>query len=191
MSTVAIGMRIAAPQSKPFLFLKTIAYHLAGRDLGFAHAYRNFILIRDPRAMVASFSIKMKDAEPIAASYAVARALRTRLTDEGLPCPVVDSADILAAPEAMLRLLCSALRVPFDPAMLSWPPGPRPEDGPWAPHWYDAVRASTGFNKPVEKCVALTPAQEAVASAAAADFEMLHAVRLRPVVSMRERHISS
>ena len=29
--------------------------------------------------------------------------------------------------------------------MLSWPRGPRPEDGVWAPHWYHAVHDSTGF----------------------------------------------
>jgi len=29
--------------------------------------------------------------------------------------------------------------------MLSWPKGPRDTDGVWAPHWYAAVEASTGF----------------------------------------------
>jgi hypothetical protein len=29
--------------------------------------------------------------------------------------------------------------------MLHWPPGPRLTDGVWAPHWYAAVQASTGF----------------------------------------------
>jgi hypothetical protein len=29
--------------------------------------------------------------------------------------------------------------------MLSWLPGRRDTDGPWAPHWYGAVEASTGF----------------------------------------------
>ena len=32
-----------------------------------------------------------------------------------------------------------------DAAMLSWPAGPRPEDGVWAPHWYHNVHRSTGF----------------------------------------------
>ena len=26
-----------------------------------------------------------------------------------------------------------------------WPAGPRESDGVWAPHWYAAVEASTGF----------------------------------------------
>lgn len=29
--------------------------------------------------------------------------------------------------------------------MLSWEAGPRPEDGVWAPHWYESVHRSTGF----------------------------------------------
>ena len=41
--------------------------------------------------------------------------------------------------------ICDRLDIPFDDAMLSWPPGPRDTDGIWARHWYDAVEASTGF----------------------------------------------
>ncbi len=37
------------------------------------------------------------------------------------------------------------LGVPFDPAMLSWPPGPRDSDGVWAKYWYANVNRSTGF----------------------------------------------
>src|SRR5205823_6120751 len=43
------------------------------------------------------------------------------------------------------RALCAALDVPFDAAMLSWPPGPRGSDGVWARHWYGSVWRSTGF----------------------------------------------
>ncbi len=58
---------------------------------------------------------------------------------------VLDSADVRRDPERMLRRLCTALQIPFDPAMLSWPAGPRAEDGIWAAHWYGAVHRSTGF----------------------------------------------
>ena len=44
-----------------------------------------------------------------------------------------------------LRDSARALDVPFDDAMLSWPPGPRDSDGVWAAHWYGSVHASTGF----------------------------------------------
>ena len=45
----------------------------------------------------------------------------------------------------MLKKLCLSINLPFDPAMLSWPAGPRADDGIWAAHWYNAVHKSTGF----------------------------------------------
>jgi hypothetical protein len=45
----------------------------------------------------------------------------------------------------VLSRLCARLGLPFTPAMLAWPAGPKPEDGVWAPHWYSAVHRSTGF----------------------------------------------
>jgi hypothetical protein len=43
------------------------------------------------------------------------------------------------------------LGLPFEEAMLSWQAGPRPEDGIWAKHWYQAVHQSTGFQPYTEK----------------------------------------
>ena len=60
------------------------------------------------------------------------------------PPPVVLSDDLVRDPEGMLRALCAALSLPFDPAMLSWPAGPKPYDGPWAPWWYGQTHKSTG-----------------------------------------------
>ncbi|HBM56022.1 MAG TPA: sulfotransferase family protein, partial [Acidimicrobiaceae bacterium] len=58
---------------------------------------------------------------------------------------VIDSTALLAAPEAVLRTLCGRLGLAFDPGMLSWPAGPKPEDGVWAEHWYASTHRSTGF----------------------------------------------
>ena len=46
----------------------------------------------------------------------------------------------------MLRSLCLALGLPFHPAMLSWPAGPKPCDGVWAPWWYATTHKATGFS---------------------------------------------
>jgi hypothetical protein len=170
---------IASARNSPMLFLKHIAYHLPdGVDFSFLKGWRNFLLIRDPRAMVASFAAKFDDVTPIVRSYELERAIHDYLTAVGLPCPVVDAADILAAPDAVLRKLCGKLGLPFTAAMLHWPPGPRHEDGPWAPHWYAAVRASTGFNPPVEKKVTLSKALEEVASRSMPAYFDLYAKRL-------------
>ena len=29
--------------------------------------------------------------------------------------------------------------------MLHWPTGARPEDGVWAPYWYESIHKSTGY----------------------------------------------
>lgn len=171
---------IAQDWPEPALFLKHIAYHLPpGRDFSFLRGWRNFLLIRDPRAMVASFADRFEDVTPIVRSYEVELAILNDLAAHGLPCPIVDAADILAAPEATMRALCAALGLGFDPAMLSWKSGRRSEDGPWAAHWYEAVWASTGFKAPVEKKIILSSDLEAVAAQAAPAYRRLHERRLK------------
>ena len=51
----------------------------------------------------------------------------------------------LPDPRAVLGELCRRLEIAFDGAMLAWEPGPRPEDGIWARHWYANVHRSSGF----------------------------------------------
>ena len=130
------------PDGVTISYAKHMTHHmLPAVDLAAFAPFRHAFLIRDPRALLAS--------------YARVRSAPT-LDDLGLRQqawlyeefggPVIDSADVLAAPEAALSALCSALGVPFSPSMLSWPAGPRPSDGVWAPHWYDSVWRSTGFS---------------------------------------------
>ncbi len=170
---------IAGSTTAPLLFLKHIAYHLPeDADFSFLEGWRNFLLIRDPRAMVASFADKFADVTPIIQSYEIERVILHYLEAHKLPCPIVDAADILRSPEAVLRALTGALGLPFDPAMLNWPAGPRPEDGPWAPHWYDAVWDSTGFKPVVDKKLTLSNEQEAVAARAMPAYRALWERRL-------------
>lgn len=172
---------VAAPRRAAIVFMKHIAYHLADEDdLSFSDAHRNFLLIRDPRAMVASYKDRFDDLAPIARSYQVAQRIRDRSLANGAACPIVDAADILAAPEQTLRLLCSALGVPFDPAMLNWEAGSRLWDGPWAPHWYAAVRSSSGFRESVEKPIELTVDLEAAAAQSMPHYSVLRSQSLRP-----------
>jgi hypothetical protein len=61
---------------------------------------------------------------------------------------VLDGNELRKNPRGVLQQLCRALNIPFQEAMLTWPVGPRPEDGIWAPYWYAQVHQSTGFNPP-------------------------------------------
>lgn len=161
------------------LFAKHIAYHI--EDAAALEALtmdRCMVLIRDPARMIASYAQKIDDVAPIAGSFRVSRRAHELLSARGRACPVVDAADILADPASMMRALCGALDIPFTESMLSWRAGARRSDGPWAPHWYDAVISSTGFRKIEEKPVDLPPALEALAALCRADYEHLHARRL-------------
>jgi hypothetical protein len=101
-----------------------------------------------------SHAFLVRDPDRVLTSYAKVREEPT-LEDLGLPQqvelferyggPVIDAADVLRDPRSTLTVLCNALGIGFDEAMLSWPAGPRGTDGVWAPHWYAGVEASTGF----------------------------------------------
>jgi Sulfotransferase domain len=128
----------------------------AGRTVFYAKHMTHHLLPEVDRAALAPLrhAFLIRDPAELLASYARVRAEPT-LDDLGLwqqaeifeqfGGPVLDSRDLLERPEPMLRALCTALEVPFCPAMLSWPAGPRPTDGVWAPYWYESVWRSTGF----------------------------------------------
>jgi hypothetical protein len=135
------------PGGAGILYQKQMSHHLLpdmGREwLGLmTHAF----LIRDPAPMLASLEDKLGrfdlDATGLPQQVEIFDFV---LRNTGRVPPVVDSADLLAAPEPVLRALCAALDVPFDERMLSWPAGPRASDGVWAKHWYERVWRSTGF----------------------------------------------
>ncbi len=137
------------PEGVGILYQKQMSHHLLpamGREwLGaMTHAF----LVRDPAPMLASLEEKLGrfdlDATGLPQQVEIFEFVE-RTT--GRAPPVVDAADLLAAPEATLRALCAALGVSFSERMLSWPPGPRPTDGVWAKHWYQRVEASTGFER--------------------------------------------
>ena len=129
------------PPGVTVAYAKHMTHHvLPSVDLAAFAPFRHAFLIRDPRSLLASY------AKVRAAPTVDDLGLRQQAwLFERFGGPVIDSADVLAAPEAGLRALCSALEVPFSAAMLSWPAGPRASDGVWAPHWYGSVWRSTGF----------------------------------------------
>jgi Sulfotransferase domain len=129
------------PVGKAIYYQKHMTHHLLPEvDTSAFAGLRHAFLIRDPRQLLASYA-KVR-AEPLLADLGVQQQAEIFARFGG---PVVDSRDILQQPERTLRALCDALDVPFDPAMLSWPAGPRDTDGVWARYWYDGVRRSTGF----------------------------------------------
>jgi hypothetical protein len=161
-------------------YAKHMTHHLpeessTGGDLSWTRAFRNVLLVRDPTEVVASYVRSREACEPAD----IGLLQQERLLDVwDEPPPVIDAGDFLRAPEAHLRWLCDWLGVAFTDRMLSWPAGPRASDGVWAPYWYDAVLASTGFQPYRPRRVELHGAALAAAEQSQPDYQRLHAVRV-------------
>ena len=67
-----------------------------------------------------------------------------------------------------------------DPAMLTGRRAAATTDGPWAPHWYQAVEASTGFGPPETAPVDLPDEARRLADRCRPYYERLAAHRIRP-----------
>ena len=179
-SAVIAQLAADLPDGATVAFQKHIAFHFSPTEsfdwVGDAHA---MLLIRDPREMVASYKNKYDDAAPIVESFSVQQRVLRQCEKCGAACPILDASDVLQDPQGMLRALCGRFEIPFHEAMLAWPAGPRPSDGVWGPHWYDAVRSSTGFRAYQTRDIELTPELEAVAARCAEAYAMLHSKRMR------------
>lgn len=173
---VVRGLQANVPDGVDVHYAKHMTHHLApGQDLGWAREFRNVLLIRDPAEVVASYVKSREACEP----DDIGLLQQITLLDQLDEPPVIDAADFLRDPEAHLRWLCDWLRIPFTDAMLTWPAGTRDSDGVWAPHWYDAVRASTGFAPYRPRTVDLDTHDAAVAEACRPAYERLASLRLR------------
>jgi hypothetical protein len=166
----------AWPDGPPVQYQKHMAQHLVP-DLPreWIGSLRNVLLVRDPAEVVSSYLRSRASVGPDDIGILQQVELYEQL---GADVPVLDSADFLRDPSAYLRWLCEYAGVAFDDAMLSWPAGSRASDGVWAPYWYEAVLASTGFEPYLPRRVELTPEGEDVVAATRSAYERLYDVRL-------------
>lgn len=159
------------PAPGKHLYMKHMPHHmLSGFPLDWAQDCVNIHLLRHPARVIASYAAVREDLTPLDIGFAQQLSIFEQLG--GL---VIDSADIRDNPHRALERLCSEIGLAFDPAMLSWPAGPRAYDGVWAKHWYGNVHKSTKFAGP-EKALppvalryqeifdAVLPAYEALAN---------------------------
>ncbi len=133
---------------KSYSFQKHMPHHmLPDFPKAWMKQAKHFFLLRHPQRVIASYAKSRAEFTQDDLGFAA----QARLWDDLGQPPVIHSETILENPEAALRALCAAIDIPFDPAMLSWPAGRRPEDGAWALWWYETVWASTGFGPPPSK----------------------------------------
>ena len=132
---------------KPVIFFKQMTHHLVGLDLEFLLNFTNIIFIRDPKQIISSYAQVRPEVTMDDIGIQKQWELFNYLISKNKIPVVVDSNDILRSPELFLRKLCNALSIDFYTDMLSWPAGPKIEDGVWAKHWYHNVHQTTGFVK--------------------------------------------
>jgi hypothetical protein len=161
-------------------YAKHMAHHLSrDMDLRWTLRFRNVLLIRDPAEVVASYVRARESCEPDDIGLAEQAWLLALWDEQEIEVPILDAGDVLRAPEAHLTWLCDWIGIPFSAQMLSWPSGPRASDGVWAPHWYAAVWASTGFAPSRTRETTLSDHDAAVAEACRPIYAALHARRVR------------
>jgi hypothetical protein len=167
--------KCTTPSAKPLLYQKHMTHHmLAGYDRSFIRGLTNAFLIRDPAKVLASYTQKWAEVDLEAIGFVAQAEIFDLVADKlGHAPPVVDSDDVLADPRGVLTKLCKACGIAFDEAMLSWPKGPKSFDGIWAPHWYNAAWASTGFSAQPAKQVDLPPQLQRIAEQAQPIYDRL------------------
>ena len=179
-ANVMSALRGDPPDGSPIWYSKQMWHHMTGpvgyEDFsGFTHAF----LIREPERMIASYLRKREAAAFEDFGLERQAEFFEREADRlGKTPPVIDASDVLRDPERVLSALCAAFGIPWDEAMLSWKPGRRSTDGPWAPHWYGAVESSTGFGPPDDDPVELPDDARRLAERMRPFYEQLASYRI-------------
>ena len=174
----------AARSGAQVIYQKHMCQHMIpAAPTGWMEGLRHAFLIRPPAEVAASFKVKWDGMGADDLGFQRQAELFEHVANvQGHPPPVIEARDVLENPEGMLRALCAAVEVPFDPAMLSWEPGLRQTDGVWAAHWYESVNASTGFAPPRAPGEVPEGLEDVVAACQPA-YERLAAVKLSPLTS--------
>ena len=138
------------PAGLPHFYFKSMTHHMVpGIPRDWFADVTHVFLIRHPARVIASYLAKRENPTEDDLGFRQQVEIFDEVTTLTGHMPlVIDATDVRANPREKLGKLCDALGLPFTEAMLTWPAGGCPEDGPWAPHWYGSVWKSTGFAGP-------------------------------------------
>lgn len=135
-----------SPVGKQVFYQKHMTQHMLPEfDPSWMKEVTNVFLIRHPARVIASYHAKKESPTLEDIGFRQQAELLDLVQSWGQTPIVIDSSDIRANPKIILQKLCNTLGIAFQTSMLSWPKGGNSADGPWAPHWYNAVWNSTGF----------------------------------------------
>lgn len=147
------------PTDRPYLVCKQMTHHLVDIDHSPLKGAKNFLLLRDPREILQSFSRVVDNVELADLGLPQQQPLYDYLRKYDALTGIIDAKRLLLDPAATLNEVCRRCGLAFDEGMLSWPAGPIPEDGVWAEYWYTNVHKSTGFAPYKAREITVTPEQ--------------------------------
>lgn len=177
---VALACIGPIPGGAPLFYEKHMTLHMIPSfDRSFMRECVNVFLIRHPARVVASYSRQRASVNLADLGFTQQADLFDEVTAFAGQTPVVvDSSDIRADPTGVLTRLCAAVGIEYTDRMTRWPPGGHPCDGVWAPHWYEAVHRSTGFEGAEGPLPSLAGAAADLANLAMPSYERLktHAI---------------
>lgn len=181
-ANVVATLQSVLPGGKTLQYQKQMTHHMVfPLDDHWLAGLRHAFLVREPRAMILSYLKKRDRVSPEDLGLRRQRELYSHIEAlTGRAPPVIDAADVLHDPPGCLAALCAALEIDYRATMCEWPPGRRATDGVWAPHWYNAVENTTGFQSPAPVADApLDAAAASVLDACTADYQFFLERRLR------------
>lgn len=144
-----IATMSALARTRPVFFKETTEYLYPAvlADETFLRRTTHTFLIRDPREAIPSH-YALNPAVTLerigfARLYALYEAVQAATGTEPI---VLDSADLVTRPEAVMRAWCAQVGIDYRAESLTWAPGDRPE---WADtaRWHADVAASTGLHR--------------------------------------------
>ena len=136
------------PGSKKIWYQKHMAHHILNiNELDWIKSFNNFLLIRNPKEVIASYVKKNNLNKIEELGYIQQMKISNYLINNNKKFAVIDFKDLLENPEKILRSWCKFLNIKFSDKMLKWKKGNHPNDGIWWTHWYGNVIKTTGFTK--------------------------------------------
>lgn len=168
------------------LFIKDFPHyvdHLWTNEL--LSVFNHSFLIRHPAKTITSMFSKWPDFHPKETGFPEQRALYDRLCQlEAVPPPILDSDDLLANPETMVKCWADAVGIPFIKEALTWEPGARDEVSWWDGGSFHAnLRDSDGLKPQTRQYVEIGDVPQPVKDIyddCICHYDYLHAKRIQP-----------
>ena len=144
------------PQKKKIWYQKHMSHHILNLEkIDWIKNCENCILLRHPKEVINSYSIKNKLNSVEELGYPQQYEIVNFLKKINKSFTVIDSSELLNNPEKVLSAWCKKINIEFDKSMLSWEKGYHSNDGIWRKFWYDNVIKTNRFQKYEKKDITI------------------------------------